>query len=651
MDRFVLRGRAWGTRVPVELTGGPVQGLRYGEVVDVTAAGRPAWSPQSRSLSLRVIAVVGQRAPPGPVDRATTGIRAAFRRACAGLPADAGALLLGLAVGDESTVSPELDRAMIRSGLAHLTAVSGTNTSLVAGLALAAAAAAGLGWRSRVACGLLVLAGYVALVRPQPSVLRAAAMGCVALLALSRGGRRRGPPALLAACLVLLVVLPEYAVSLGFALSAAATAGLLMVGPAIAERLGRTPVVRRVPEPVRVALAVAAAAHLTTLPLAVLLGNGASLVALPANVVVTPLVPVATVLGLVAALVAPFLPALASGLAHAASPATLLIAEVAHRSARVPGGVVDIPAGPWAAVGTALAVAGVLVAVHRNVRLRDPRVLRWAAAMLAVGLVCRHLVDSRWPPRDWVILACDVGQGDALLMRAAGSRDAVLVDVGPDPRGVVECVRDAGVRPVGVLLSHYHDDHVGGLAGVLDAWPVQWVLASPVRLPTEGAAVVAAHARESNAAVRPMRAGDRLRLGAIMLSVLWPARPMRQSPANNSSVVAVAEIPLRAGSVRLLLTGDVEPEAQRALMGGPPPAVDVVKVPHHGSPHQDPGFARWAGARIALVTVGAVNDYGHPSAATLAQYARGGAQVGRTDRDGALAVVVAGGGPALFVQR
>ena len=194
---------------------------------------------------------------------------------------------------------------MVRAGLAHLTAVSGSNTSLVVAIAMAAVAGLGLGWRVRVVTCLAVLSAYVMLVRPQPSVLRAAAMGVVALVALSAGGRRRGPPALLASALVLLLVLPQFALSLGFALSFAATAGLLVVGPPIADRLGRWPISSWMPEPLRAALAVAAAAHLATLPLAILMGNGASLVALPANVLVTPLVPFATVLGLAAALVAP----------------------------------------------------------------------------------------------------------------------------------------------------------------------------------------------------------------------------------------------------------------------------------------------------------------------------------------------------------
>ena len=357
MSGVVVRGRTYSVRAPVLLRGDEVRALRYGSRIALSARAQESWSPEVQSLTLQVLGPVQVRSPPGPVARATTRVRDAFREACAGLPADAGALLLGLAVGDESTLPADLDAAMVRAGLAHLTAVSGSNTSLVVAIAMAAVVGLGLGWRARVVTCLVVLSGYVMLVRPQPSVLRAAAMGVVALVALSTGGRRRGPPALLASALVLLLVLPQFALSLGFALSFAATAGLLVLGPPIADRLGRWPASAWMPEPVRAALAVAAAAHLATLPLAILMGNGASLVALPANVLVTPLVPFATVLGLAAALIAPVAPAPAALIATVASPSTAAIAWVARVSSDLPFGVLDVPAGPVGALGSATVLA------------------------------------------------------------------------------------------------------------------------------------------------------------------------------------------------------------------------------------------------------------------------------------------------------
>ena len=626
--------------------------LRYGSRISLSGRASESFSPEAQSLTLRVLGPVHVRSPPGAVARVTTRIREAFREACAGLPADAGALLLGLAVGDESTLPADLDAAMVRAGLAHLTAVSGSNTSLVVAIAMAAVAGLGLGWRVRVVTCLAVLSAYVMLVRPQPSVLRAAAMGVVALVALSAGGRRRGPPALLASALVLLLVLPQFALSLGFALSFAATAGLLVVGPPLAERLGRWPITSWMPEPLRAALAVAAAAHLATLPLAILMGNGASLVALPANVLVTPLVPFATVLGLAAALVAPIASGPAVVLATVASPATAAIAWVARASADLPFGVVEVSEGPVGAVSTAAVLALVALAAARGWRpWRDRRIMLLLVVALSLGMVLHHHRDARWPPPPWVVLACDVGQGDGLLIRRPGADEALLVDAGPDADRITDCIQDAGIERLAVLITHFHADHIDGLAAVIARWPVSVVLTTPVPEPADGAGEVVDEARAAGVPVRLVRAGDRVTVAGVALEILWPARRMDQSPANNASVVALAHVPSPAGTIRALLTGDIEPEAQSVLMARPPPQVQVVKVPHHGSRYQVPQFARWAGAAIALICVGQDNDYGHPSQSTLLQYREAGARIGRTDEQGDLAVLPVPDGLALVTRR
>ena len=652
LSGILVRGRTYSVRVPALLRGDEVRGLRYGSRITLSGRAQESFSPEAHSMTLRVLGPVHVRSPPGPVARATTRIRDAFRQACAGLPADAGALLLGLAVGDESTLPPDLDAAMVRAGLAHLTAVSGSNTSLVVAIAMAAVAGLGLGWRVRVGTCLAVLSAYVMLVRPQPSVLRAAAMGVVALVALSAGGRRRGPPALLASALVLLLALPQFALSLGFALSFAATAGLLVVGPPIAERLGRWPISAWMPEPLRAALAVAAAAHLATLPLAILMGNGASLVALPANVLVTPLVPFATVLGLAAALVAPVASTPAVVLATIASPATAAIAWVARTSSGLPFGVVGVPAGPVGALGSAAVLALVAAGAARGWRpWRDRRIRLGIVISLALGLVLNHSRDARWPPSDWVVLACDVGQGDGLLIRPPGADEALLVDAGPDPGRITGCLGDAGVTRLAVLITHFHADHIDGLAAVLARWPVSVVLTTPVPEPVEGASEVVDAAHAAGVPVRLVRAGDRVDVAGVALDILWPSRRMDQSPANNASVVALAQVPAPGGTIRALLTGDIEPEAQSVLMARPLPRVQVVKVPHHGSRYQVPQFARWSGAAIALICVGRDNDYGHPSQSTLQQYREAGARIGRTDEQGDLAVLPVPGGLALVTRR
>lgn len=650
VSELVVRARRYRTHLPIVVRGPGVQTLQYGAQIELTGRAGPPWSPQSSALAVQVLGPISVRAPPGSVASGTNRVRAAFRAAVAGLPPDAGALLLGLAVGDESLVGPDLDEAMLRSGLTHLTAVSGSNTSLVVGLALGAVTALGLGWRLRISTALVVLGAYVALVRPQPSVLRAAAMGLVALLALMAGGRRRGPPALLAAAIVLLAWHPSFALSWGFALSFAATAGLLLVGPRVADRLARTRLGGRLPDPIRAAAAVAVAAHLATLPLAVAMGNGASLVALPANVVVTPFVPYATVVGLTAALVAPVAPPVAVVLAWAGAPATAVIGWVARQGAALPLAVVRLPEGlVGAATGTFIVLVVIAVALGGWRPWRDRRVIAMGLAAALVLVAASRLRDARWPPQDWLVLACDVGQGDAILVRAPDSASAVLVDVGPADSDAAECARDAGVRELVVVLTHFHADHVDGLQRVLAALRVTALLTTPTPDPLPAARHVVGLARAAHVPMRTVRTGDALVVAGVTLTVLWPARTMPDP--NNASLVLVAGIPTGAGMLRVLLTGDVEPEGQAALVARGVPPVDVVKVPHHGSSHQDPRLAATARPRIALVSAGADNDYGHPGAATLDQYRAVGAIVGRTDTQGALAVVMGPRGPELAAAR
>jgi competence protein ComEC len=130
--------------------------------------------------------------------------------------------------------------------------------------------------------------------------------------------------------------------------------------------------------------------------------------------------------------------------------------------------------------------------------------------------------------------------------------------------------------------------------------------------------------------------------GLASWRVLWPGEPVTGdgSAANNASVVLLVEV----SGVRLLLTGDIEPEAQQALLqGGALPSVDVVKVPHHGSRYQDAAFLEAVGGRVALVSAGEDNPYGHPAPELLAELTSSGMLVGRTDTDGSVAVVLDGG--------
>jgi competence protein ComEC len=238
---------------------------------------------------------------------------------------------------------------------------------------------------------------------------------------------------------------------------------------------------------------------------------------------------------------------------------------------------------------------------------------------------------------------CDVGQGDATVL-AAGPGSAVVVDAGPDPVLVDGCLRELGVTRVPLLvLTHFHADHVTGLPGVLRGRSVGAIETTTFREPAGEAAFVRRTAAAEGVPVMPVVAGERRTTGPLTWRVLWPRAgpgPATGEP-NDSSVTLLVTVD---HGPTLLLPGDLEPAAQRSLLraGTGLPHVDVLKVAHHGSAYQDPLLLRGLRPRLALISCGTGNPYGHPAPRTVAALRAGGAVVLRTDTDGEIAVTGSG---------
>jgi competence protein ComEC len=625
-------GRSWRLRQPVLLlvTGrGPWRRLLPSQHVDLQGRFGPPRSGDS------VSAVVSVRTPPSRVGAASLAQRAAGRvrrglRDAAGvLPHRERGLLPGLVLGDTSDLDEQVRDEFRAAGMTHIVAVSGANCVMVVAVVLAVARRVRLGVKSRALIASAALVGFVVLARPSPSVLRATVMGLLGLAAAGAGRPRATIPALSAAVLILLLTDPGLSTSPGFELSVLATAGLVVLAPGWGAALGR-----RLPPRFAEALAVPLAAQVACAPVIAARWGSVSTVAVIANLLALPAVPPATVIGVLAALAGPIWLPLARGLAWLAAIPCFWLVSVAHVSAHVPGASIGWPGGTRGAVLLTAASAGV-VAVMRRRRAR--RVLLAACVgFIASRITVVPRLTGGWPPPGWRMVVCDVGQGDALVL-PVGAGSAVLVDAGPDPAKLHACLRDLGIHRLPyVILSHLHADHVEGLPAVLGHLPVGVVEIGPLLEPPEEWARVSRWARDARVPVRRAAVGETRRLGPLTWKVLAPLVVLHgtDSDPNNNSVVVRVDTP----DLSLLLPGDAEPEEQAELRGSPDLRVDVLKVPHHGSARQDAGFLAASGARVALISVGLGNPYGHPSSNTINSLSRDGMDVLRTDSDGAVAV-------------
>ncbi|MEV7191145.1 ComEC/Rec2 family competence protein [Streptomyces sp. NPDC093510] len=611
-----------------------------------------------RGKTAAVLRVSGERpprvvgAPSGP-QRLAGRLRGGLREATDSLPADARALLPGLVIGDTSRVPAELDQAFRATDLTHLLAVSGANLTIVLVLLIGPQGTAqrierrglapklGVPLRTTAVLGGVLTLGFVIVCRPDPSVVRAAACGLIALLAIATGRRRSLIPALATAVLLLVLYDPWLARSYGFLLSVLATGALLTLAPRWGAALRR----RGIPPRLADALAAAAAAQAVCAPVVAALAARVSLVAVPCNLLAEFAVAPATVLGFAALAAAPVAMPAAKVLAWGASWPTEWIAGIARTGAALPGSGVDWPGG-WRGGFLLAVVTVVLVLAGRRV-VRHPWVAAACAALLFLVVVQPPPVTrviAGWPPPGWRLAMCDVGQGDAAVL-AAGDGAGVVVDAGPDPVAADRCLRSLGITRVPlVLLTHFHADHVAGLPGVLRGREVGEIQTTGFQEPPEQAAFVREHAAAARVPVVQAAAGERRRAGPLDWQVIWP--PAGSVPRPDGPNDASVTLLVRTGGLTLLLLGDLEPPAQRALLRTPAAAslasVDVLKVAHHGSAHQDPGLLRRAAPRLALISCGADNSYGHPSPVTLAALRAGGAQVVRTDTEGAIAVVGSG---------
>jgi competence protein ComEC len=579
--------------------------------------------------------IVGRRGGLGGVaDRVRAGLSGSI---APGLQGERRALVAGIVLGEDEGLEADLRDRFRASGLYHLLAVSGQNVAyVVAGVLIAGWLLGVSRWWSQ-AVAILAILGYVLAVGWQPSVVRAGIAGGLASLAWLASRASDRWYFLLVGGAALLAWSPYNLLDPGFQLSFSAVAAIFVLVPRLERRLEGYPV----PSRLATVVAVSAGCGVATAPILWLHFGAVPILSVLANALAAPVVAPILGFGLAAAAVGTVLPGAALSLAWLNG---WLVAYLAA-CARLVGGL------PFAQVESGL-VLGALVGLIAFVAVlrRAPR--SWRRPALATALAIAALVAGwkLWPrppalppPTGLRISFLDVGQGDSALLQVP--QGAVLVDQGPPEARVAARLGRLGVRKLAVLvLTHPQRDHIGGAADVLRRVEVGSVLdpLQPNESPYEDEALDAA--RDRGVRLIAARAGGMLRLGNLRLRVLWPDGPgLPGEDPNRHPIVLLASY----GRVDALLTADAESEVTGAL---PLPRVEILKVAHHGS--EDPGLRgllERLQPRIAVVSVGADNDYGHPAPPTLAALeASPELRLYRTDRDGT--VVVESDGGAMTVR-
>lgn len=562
-------------------------GLLPGQKISIT--GQLIESSERRIAALLIAtSPIKALAPPSRWARSLAAIRNGLRDASGG--GDAGALIPGMVIGDTSKQSSDFKNDMRRAGLTHLVAVSGANFAIVSAFVLWCMQFVFRRIPARLVATALSLACFIALVRPSPSVLRAAAMAEVMLIAISTRQRGDSLPALGFAIAAVVAIDPWQSRDPGFALSVLATAGLLLLAPRLTAYFQRW-----VPAGVASVLAIPIAALILTLPIIVALSGYISPISIVANITAAPFVAPITIVGFVAALISPISPTTSQLFLLTVRPLASVVTSIARWAAHFQ--VLSIRTGAFGFI--AAVVILIFLALFRAK----------GAAVLAL-IVTLLLAAGRFPTTHWQVYLCDVGQGDAIVLNLDNHR-AIVIDVGPDPELIDRCLRQLDISIISLLiLTHPHADHVGGLSGARKGRRIE------------------------NQWFGSIAAGTKATIGQYSIEVLWPlkAGATDENP-NNVSIAAV----IKSRDLSIFASGDIEPQVQERLRGQVG-RVDIYKVAHHGSRFQDPALMREISPQLALISVGEGNSYGHPAFSTIAALEQLGAKVLRTDRDGAVAV-------------
>ncbi len=623
--------------------------LHEGEKFTGSVSLRPVFGFASDfNANLRYVRSVESGNAPGWIE--TT--RKTFLASLSGVTPDSAALVAGLAIGDDSKLSKETKENFKVVSLTHLSAVSGANCAIVLGGAAFLLKLLPVARSLRIGISFGVIALYLALVGPEASVLRASVMVGVVLVGLLIGRRVSSLDAIALSVVLLLLIEPELSLNYGFALSVLATLGLLVLAPKFVEIFER-----KLPTWLAIMISVSLAAQISCLPVLLMLQPKIPVYSILANVLAEPMVPPITVLGLVSCISAPVAPLMATCLSMLASYPASLIVWLGNTLAVAPSSSLNWFSGAGGLVlGLALTLALWLFFVSKRKFIRATSASCVAVILISFGAQSSIAVIQKgnFYSGNYTLINCDVGQGDALVIRSKG--DVAVVDVGREDPAIDECLSGLGIEHINLLvLTHFDMDHIGGVVGAVSGRTVDRALITSFIDTRPGADFANGYLSGLGIPLVKAEVGMTGRIGGFSWRVLSPHQGAAEAQDSNDGSITMLWQDQTMALFTLADLGErgqlrVGLEQQQVLTSEFGGRVVVVKVAHHGSADQAGEFYEAIEPALAIISVGQHNSYGHPTNRALGILESVGAKVIRTDQSGAIGVSEEGSGLSVSVS-
>jgi len=622
--------------------------LSSGDVISGSMSFRPAFGFASDfSANLKYLKSV-TKGEPNPIE----GIRASFLASLRGVSTDSAALVAGLAIGDDSRLSAGTKEDFRKVSLTHLSAVSGANCAIVlAGVAFLLNLLP-IARPFRILVCFAAIGFYLALVGQEPSVLRASAMVGAVLLSFLIGRRVSPLDAIALSVIGLLLWQPELSLSYGFALSALATIGLIVLAPKLVEVFEK-----RMPTWLAIVISVSIAAQIACLPVLLMLQPELPVYSILANVLAEPLVAPITVLGLLACLISPIAPFLSSAITLLASIPGSFIVYIGKTLASAP-----MASFSWYQGVTGVVLGGLLtlsigvLLLSKVPKLRVVSgsvlaliVLTFSAQSSSAGIQTKNFFNGAY-----TLVNCDVGQGDALVIWSKG--EVAVIDVGRENPAIDSCLSGLGISRIDLLvLTHFDMDHIGGVVGAVTGRSVSQALVTSSKDERPGADFAKGYLDDLGIPMVQAEVGMTGKLGNFSWQVLSPHLGAPEAKDTNDGSIGMV---WQDESIALITLADlgesgqlrVGAEHSALLSSGFGGRQVVVKVAHHGSGDQASELYEAIEPDVALISVGLGNSYGHPTRRILEMLEVTGTKVFRTDQSGAIGVTEGENGLAISVS-